>query len=573
MHSELRLVIGLPKTKGDTASAEQGMEVIDLMSEGVGFALDEWIPQIPGLKNDGVWADSMIATGRQLIAGEDSNVNETITVNLTAATHILLFNTLSNLMNYVSKVRQFWTTFYQVQPPCLHWKAVSAPRAQFAEIYNIDAAISYPDDCATPLADVTLTIERNPYWKPVRPGGNPKEWSYEFRGEQLAYDYSDARLWDGSDNLVQGSIYNSFSWSSFNNVGTQNFVDIPGSMIPGDVPALVALNAESAAPDACDPTTADGIAWTDLYVSRVSKPLTITRRANPGSTTQVDLKTFNILNAADGSLTGSAASNNACGAFPSAGLNRQIVTISTFSASLPRIVWGLSQQFDFARWRGRYAVFVRMRQVAGAQGDIEVWFGIGYQSSYDDVYTSRVVNPLAGTASPNTELRYIGELTLPPINRVPVTPDGVGIGAAILAAGEFRLYANRLTGAGTLIIYDVIFMPIDEQMARYHIDQGKAKISGAMQYVADNTRYLSHGQPEMTAFAGGEVTSGTAYYQVSAALESRGQDLTLEPGRTNRLYFLGDKTYINGTTPQSPLTATITVRVNIIPRWKGIIDR
>ncbi len=76
MHEFLSIVIGFEKgTVAGVATAELPLDTL-VLTGSRGFALDPnegWIPQMPALKDGGVWAESSTSTGRTLIAGNDGN--------------------------------------------------------------------------------------------------------------------------------------------------------------------------------------------------------------------------------------------------------------------------------------------------------------------------------------------------------------------------------------------------------------------------------------------------------------------------------------------------------------------
>jgi hypothetical protein len=118
-HQELAIVKGVGKTPADTASAEQDPVVIDLLDVGSGISLDMdggWEPNIPSLKSGGVWADSPISDGRTLLAGQNTNVTETIRLLVTSNNPMVYAAKFAALQRMSQDCRFFWSTQYQIEP-------------------------------------------------------------------------------------------------------------------------------------------------------------------------------------------------------------------------------------------------------------------------------------------------------------------------------------------------------------------------------------------------------------------------------------------------------------------------
>lgn len=554
MHQELFLVKGVQKAIGDTQSAEQGVTSINLMDTGAGFALnpaDGWQPNLPGLKAGGVWADSTVADGRLLVSGADGNVTETINLTIATGDSVTLFKALSKLHRFIADCREMWTTFSQIEPVFLQWWAFGAPGRQYALIYNIDIAVEYPDVEQGAIADVTLSIEREPYWRGLAPGANPKVWTFEFRKQ--SFTSSDLGLVTGTtDHLVyDATVHNETTWADNTAPTTNNYVDIAASLVPGDAEALVEM-AVSATP------TAASYNVTDIYVSRCTKPLTYPDRID--SDTVYRRNTLNANDASPGTDTTLAA--DAGGAEG----GRAQITFATVATNAERLEWNSNQDVGYTNWAGRYAVFVRARQNGGSANQILMQLYRSGGVGVDDIpVTEQVYAELrAGAGATDAwPLSYLGEVTIPPQERVNVSPDGTGLAVNSNSAFAFYLYAERTTGAGVLYVSDLIFVPVDEQCA---LMRDSVRIASSSRIaVCDNTGYFAHGDINPIA-----LVNATSPGIVDRYIELRGQDITLKPGVTNRLYFLNSGE-ISGSAV-CDVDCTLTVRLNIIPRWRGVRD-
>ena len=178
-HAILKIVKGVQKTPGDSASVEVGLDEIDLLDSN-GFSCDEYDMKIPALKSSAVYADSPLSDGRTLISGTVGNVTETIRLQLTAGTIIQLAAMLSKLGRFKQDCNDFWDTSRQIEPVFIKHQVIGEPGARYALLYDIDI-----DPGEQPLIPseakrtVTLSIEREPYWRGLAPGDNPKRWAIE----------------------------------------------------------------------------------------------------------------------------------------------------------------------------------------------------------------------------------------------------------------------------------------------------------------------------------------------------------------------------------------------------------
>lgn len=552
MHQELFLVKGVQKAIGDTQSAEQGVTSINLMDVN-GFALDPvdgWQSSLPGLKAGGVWADSTVSDGRLLVSGADSNVTETMNLHISTGDTLTLFQQITRLHRFIADCRQMWTTFSQIEPVFLQWWALGAPGRQYALVYNIDIAIDYPDVSQGAMADITLSIEREPYWRALPPGANPKVWTFESRKQ--AYSSGDLGLVTGTTNhlVYDATVHNETTWADNTNPTTNNYIDIAASLIPGDAEALVEM-AISATP------TAASYNVTDIYIARCTKPLTYPDRID--SDTVYRRNTLNANDASTGTDTTLAADAG------SAEGQRAQITFAT-ATNVMRLEWNSNQDVGYTNWAGRYAVFVRARQNGGSANQILMQLYRSGGSGVDDIsVTEQVYAELrAGAGATDAwPLTYLGEVTIPPQERVNVSPDGTGLAANSNSPLAFYLYAERTTGAGVLYVSDLIFVPVDEECALLRDDVRIATSSRIA--VVDNTGYFAHGGQTPVA-----LVNATSPGTIDRYIELRGQDITLKPGVANRLYFLNTGE-ISGS-DVSDVDCTLAVRLNIIPRWRGVRD-
>lgn len=564
----LSIIKGVQKTPGDTKSAEQGLDSIDLL-DPQGFALrteDGYIMNIPALKSSSVWADTPQTPGRQLIAGEVGNVTETIRLTVHASTNVQLAAMLAKMGRMIGDCRNFWITRSQIEPVYIKHQVVGEPGPRYALLYNIDMVVEPPETINDTTRDVTLSIEREGAWRGVSPGDNPKRWNIENNLAQT-FTLADASLITTTKQLSYSTIANKLEFATISTIGAnRNFVDIPAASIPGDAPALLCLLANP---------SYDSDTGIDLFVSRVSKPLSLPDR-DDGTILPHYLDFSAAASLSLGTDTTFTTDNNNGIAYPPISANLRVATVSfaTVATATSRVVWsantGTNPHMDWTLLQGRYMVFLRARQNSGAAGNTTAY--IEYADAESGVFaTSNTVTLPLATDSPTTTdipLTYMGIINIPLNGRSQSLVSGGGLKVSD-SVTEFDsgfsmlLYVARSTGAATVTIVDIVFVPIDEGCIR--LTPPSSIGSAGIYSIYDETGYFNHGLTEL--FTTSRVTSGSLV-DVDLPVEPRGSPFNLVPGKTNRLYFLYQK--FNGTHAE-PL-GTLTVSINIVPRWYGLRD-
>lgn len=556
-HQALAIIKGIGIVPGDTSSAEQDPVVLNLLDTAAGFSLVEWTPNIPSLKGGGLWADSPITDGRTLVSGVNTNVTETMVVQLTGATLQAYAAQFAKLQRMVQDARDFWDTFNQIEPVYLKWWASGAPGPQYARIYNIDMDVAWQDDPVQAQAKITLTIEREGGWLGVKPGGTPQEWAYYIDGASAEFNATNADLRQGTHHIASGTVHNRLEFGTLYTFSKNNFIDIPASKLPGDLPPLICLVCNFG-----------GSSVHNTFVSRVSKPLTQSDRE--GHT----LPRFNVLPASGGSL-GTDASFVADATYgiaytPVSATERRVSISFATASDQTRLTWLASSTFAHLNpnlLRGRYRVLLRCYQLGGALGNIAVY--AVFQTGGGTFYTTPTINPVVSAAIPL--LHDLGTISIPPYADSFSLSSGKGLSIADVYGGvgeqdgniQIILHASRSVAAGTLQLFDLILMPFDEGAIDVVPSVGASSSNALMIY--DETGYFSHGKPGV--FATGRMVDGSWGDDEDVLVEPRGQ-LTLAPGVTNRLYFLRTE----ATTLESDTHETTDVKINIVPRWSGIRD-
>lgn len=535
-HKMLQIVKGVGPTPGDTASAEQPLIAIDLLDSGNGISLDledGWEPNIPSLKNGGVWADSPISDGRTLMAGVNTNVTETMRLIISAQSAQVYAAQFAALQRNIQDGRAFWDTSYQIEPVYIAWWASGAPGPQYALIFNIDMDLVLGDS-ETATATITLTIEREEGWRGVRPGGSPKEWTYYKRGQ--AFNSTVAALNSGTDHLVNATIQNRREWNAGQTVLTsQNYFDVPADSVPGDLDALCLMSF-----------TMTVASLADVYFGRSTKP--------DLPVSGVNRKPAYILNAGDLSLGGADTTTAADTGAPistGAAVNtRGVVSFASTPGDAFRFSWtgGARGLFDPSSLRGRFLAFARARLSAASTVTLHLQDGAV-------AYPTATLTGVGGGGVGNTtgwEVVYLGVVTFPKTDERIIVGNN-GLGASVSTGTDFQLglYAARIGAAVSLYVADVILIPMDECIGRL-----STTVTASNNFIMDNTGHLLHGKP-------GEIArAGTTF----ETIEQKGDLLTLKPNVNNRVIFFGVGQ------GASVITPVYTVRLDIVPRWSGIRD-
>lgn len=564
-HAILKIVKGVQKTPGDTQSAEVGLDEIDLLDAN-GFACDEYDMKLPALKASAVYADSPLADGRTLISGALGNVTETIRLQLTAGTIIQMAAMLSKLGRFKQDCNDFWDTFVQIEPIYLKHQVIGEPGPRYALLYDIDVDVDTPLIPSEAKRTVTLSIERETYWRGIAPGDNPKHWSYIANNQEGQWSAIKAHLLTGVDHLVTGTIQNRAELNAaVSGFASQNFIDIPAAKIPGDAPALVSISVQQAV----------AVSATTLLVGKSTTRKTGNTSRFTG-VNQLTIFTFNVGDSNGGSTDTTLAADTGAPDNKSGTNQRSVTTFATVATMTSRLSWFPSSNepngFSAAVLRGRFMVYARARVSAAAS--VRLQMSVTQGSGTDQLVTTPVTLSDLGAGgtgnSTDWALVYLGVIGIPFTDkRTSVGADGRGIWIDPVGTSEIELKiaAARDSGAGSLYVSDLIFIPIDEGAIK--IVGGFAVGTGAtnlLAWVYDNSGYFTHGTPSDYAAIQNNTASSGATFEADSA-EFSGSSLYLTPGVDNRLYFLA---YVESTKRSFPFDPSASsVRVNIIPRWQG----
>lgn len=580
----LEIVKGVPKAPGDTATAETDLETLDLLdANGFSVQPDGWSIALPGIKRGGVWAESQIVDGRSLIAAPKDNVTETITLGIGLQDLRQRYQLYTKFQRLADDAREFWTGNAQIEPVYLKFKANGARVYQYALIYNMTLAdTSDPYEIAEAV-EVTLVLERETAWRMVvPPGGNPLEYWFYTQGKTrgVDYDWEDLSLVENTDHFVYAETDNAMEFNEPDHTTflTRSWVDIDGSAIPGDAPALLFTSID---------TTNALNQW---YMALRTTPRQRYDRFNADYMPQ-----RNILNAGDGSALFLGIAEpliDSCGvrcrfqqadryiaeytkaAGPDAAFTEGVLNWNTSGAMV--------EPFTLNEMAGNWALFLRCQQLNGAQGDIE----LRVRMQFGNPVAGALEVTLPPTQAPyqvpiaacvgEFDLAYMGRVTIDAKGKPMARTDGVGYDAT--SDEVWHIYVdvkNSAAATRDLEFLDLWFMPLDEGFCIFNADSTSIHyVTGAnTQHIVDNTGYLLRGHTDGIAVQSQPLASAS---QRPHLIELLGSAIELKPGVDNRIYML--RRYYEAT-PQkySPATPGAVgsndyVRMNIVPRCYGIAD-
>lgn len=577
-HKGLQIIRGIGATPGDANSAESNPVIVNLMAGK--FSLVDWSPNIPVIKNGGVWADSPINDGRQLLAAPVGNVTEQITILVSDSTMLGVVNGLASLNKMALDCRDYWQSDYQIDPVYLMWWACgpdseTAPGPQYALLYNIEWTPEYLQS-PTPSVRLSLTLERESAWRFIPPGANPRIWTFYVNASNPQYNVDVASLL-GSGNLIGVTLKNKHEWVAAA-YGTQtvaltkNYAEITADQVPGDAPALVEFSAESLS-----------AGFAQLFVGRTSKPYS--GRGHDGINRAVALN----LNAGDGNTAGivtktvgtnltgvrSNGSNTVYyyGERTATGIDANFVTACGWGGATGASGIKLDRQL----YRGTFAIFARATNNSAAPAPVLTDMKMRvFIEEFEDAATQYVNSvtlpevqvPLT-ISNPGQVLSYMGTVTLPLNSRAVVSPLGYGLQLQEANSNlriSLQLKYDVATANRIFRVIDIMLIPIDEGMTLLN-GPLIANMTNIGYATYDNTGYLSRGEPgAKSALHATNANSG------GIGVEIRGQDINLLPRTNQRVYFLSVGQFSSPARLESFIDDTITVRMNIVPRTYNIRD-
>lgn len=560
MNSELALFKGIPSAYSLgfdlTSPTDPAPDVLILNSDSDKAALrlvDEgahsnWRPTTPALKNGGVWTESNTNDGRSLVSAPLGNVTETLRLMLVNPEVMPKAEIMTQVLRLIDQCRAYHTSEFQTAPVYLGLQYAGAPGAQYALVYNLEVDMQIDPYIEENQSFITLAIEREPTWRGVPPGGNPKLWGFYKKGWQpssqedigeseniynhqlLSFQYP----LTGHTELVDGSVY------PFDEIATPNvnYIDIPASLIDGDVPAdaLITFKGKT-----------NGVS--KLHIARDTR-VDLYPGNNNNTVNQRQRRTFNggDCTIVSGNPTVTKVID-ATGVLSNASIvNRYILqlvyaagTTSTTVATWSRVI---------SQYPGRYAAFLRAQVTAGTVTATKFFLQWATGASNINLQTT---NPVYLNQN-GYGLTYLGEVDFTLLGSKYTGFGGTGID--VNTTFDLRLSTTKTSAeTPTIKIWDLVLMPVDEPNGLVVINFAALAVNDYASL--DKTSY----------FSGGRIQDAAITLQVSTLYQRRmtGQAISLIPGVTNRLYFLPDVITPSPTVPHE-------VQVSIVPRWAGLRD-
>lgn len=571
-HKALQIVKGIGKTPGDPYSAENDPVVVNLMSGAITLSGDDgWTPNIPSTKNGGIWADSPLSDGRRLLAAAAQNVTENIVVIISDGSYLGAMKALDSLNKMAIDCRDFWQSDYQIDPVYLKWWAGCGAGFQYALISNIEVSPQYLDGI-NPTMRVSLAIEREPYWRGIPPGANPKVWTYEVNLSKPQFGYNVASLATGTDHLVNQTVANKAEWTPAayglqSTFISKNYVDISADLVPGDAPALVEMSMD-----------VSPLNFANIYIGKTTKKYSGTGHDGIARVSSL------ILNAGDGSAAGVATKTNAGasslgvlsngsaatyykGVRTVTGIDANWVTMSQWNGGAGANGIKLDRQF----FRGTYAIFCRGQNSSATPVATDMSIRVfieEYEENVNQLINSVTLPEVNPATNAVNALMYMGTVTLPLENRAVVSPLGYGIQLQESNSNiriSLQVKVAVATANRTFEFIDLIFMPLDEGFCQ--ISSPFSTFFTSSIAILDNTGYFTRGEKSQlaTAYATNANSGGVGQ-------EMRGTDILLTPRTNQRIYIISDAWSGSGTYTASTPSQSMNLRLNIVPRWSGIRD-
>jgi hypothetical protein len=526
-------------------NSESAKANLRLLDEG---AQSNWRPTTPALKNGGVWTESNISNGRDLVSAPLGNVIETMRLTLVNPDVAPKAEIMTQVLRLVNQCRAFHASEFQTAPVYLGLQYDGAAGAQYALVYNIEVDMQIDPYIEENQSVITLAIEREPTWRGLPPGANPMLWGFYKKDWLPSSDINvtDTGQYDYSNLTFIGTLTSHFSLTDglvypFDEVGTSNFnyIDIPADLIDGDYPADALVNFKAK-------TT--GVS--KLHIARDTRT-DLFPGNNNNATTQRKRNTFN---GGDCTVTSvnptSVKTIDANGVLSNGSIVNRYVLVLTYAVGTISGQAVASWSRVISQYPGRYAAFLRAQVTAGTVTNTK--FQLQWATGASNINLQQTESVRLNQTGYG--LTYLGDVDFTLLGSKYISSDGTGLNTG--TTFELRLYTSKSSAeTPTIKIWDLVLMPIDEPNGVIVINFASL---GVNDYAfLDKTGY----------FAGGHIEDTAVTRQTSTDYQRRmtGEAISLIPGVTNRLYFLPD---ISSPAPTVPHE----VQISLIPRWQGLRD-
>lgn len=537
----LEIVKGVYPVPGNTANLNQSVDVLNLLvgTRGFGVAMNGWMPKYPQMR--GVSQTNSMSDGSNLLNYSMPNVIETMKLVNAGSTPQTRYALFSRLVQFGRWARDFHVTRTQTEPVYLKWHPEGCAYPQYALLYNIDIAQDTDVFLSDDSAELSITLEREPYWQVVPPGFSPRLWGLQ-RTNTAPSTGAVGVVDTGFGGTVYGFVRRENSEAGAFLGGYTNALDIAANLIPGDTRLKTTLSFYAASTNTNNA----------VVIGNWPKPIT----AVISGTTYYSNFTFNGADVfAAGADTTSAADTGApvCA---DGTQKRGVTSFATTATDAVRYTW----KTNSAVFNGQFLAFARMRLSAAGTVKFYLTITTGTSTAIIAQTTQQFLIDTGTGGTGNTgewAFMYMGVVTVPPIDSAITANLFNGYGAQGYTL-TINLYALRSSGTPSLYLADLNFIPSDHSMIALEGDSSVVLTSDRL--FADNTGYSLHGKTGQVA--GKIISNGID----SRAVIGLGSYIELEPNTDNRLYVLPYK----ADTRRSIIgTSGYTLLLNPVPRWLG----
>ena len=166
--------ISAPRVCEPLLRITDGTTIVDLLSKGYGLHLFDWTPNIFSGKGGGVFADSPLADGRQLVDRKFENAIDTLELKVNGHSQDGTILSMRNLRGLLEQGVNYWLADWQVNPVYIEARGPGETNTRYAVI--VDYRVPQDDNpYATPffgsdaMDDITVVLEHGP-WLDNPPG-------------------------------------------------------------------------------------------------------------------------------------------------------------------------------------------------------------------------------------------------------------------------------------------------------------------------------------------------------------------------------------------------------------------
>jgi len=154
-----------------------GTTRVNLLVRDSGIGVCDYTPARQTFKNDGVWADSSIADGRQLQMRKWTNIIDVFTITISGGSQNQIISDARALTALLEKAVQYWVTEWQNEPVWIERRGTCEDNLSYSLIHSYkwasdDSPFEAPFGGITQplaMADIDLVVEHGP-WLSNPPG-------------------------------------------------------------------------------------------------------------------------------------------------------------------------------------------------------------------------------------------------------------------------------------------------------------------------------------------------------------------------------------------------------------------